>query len=46
MSCFLEIADAFRATGKSVPVFNDKHLSYNWWKARRMVDLAHELKFR
>jgi hypothetical protein len=42
---FLEIADAFRATGKSVPVFNDKHLSYNWWKARRMVDLAHELKF-
>ena len=42
---FLEIADVFRATGKSIPVFNDKHLSYNWWKARRMVDLSRELKF-
>ncbi len=42
---FLEITDAFRATGKSVPVFNDKHLSYNWWKARRMVEISRELKF-
>ena len=42
---FLEIADVFRATGKSVPVFNDKHLSYSWIKARRMVEIARELKF-
>ena len=42
---FLEIADTFRATGKSVPVFNDKHLSYNFWKARRMVEISRELKF-
>ncbi len=42
---FLEIADVFRATGKSVPVFNDKHLSYSWLKARRMVEIARELKF-
>ncbi len=42
---FLEIADVFRGTGKSVPVFNDKHLSYSWHKARRMVDLSRELKF-
>ena len=42
---FLEITDAFRATGKSVPVFNDKHLSYNWHKAKRMVEISRELKF-
>jgi len=42
---FLEITDAFRALKKSVPVFNDKHLSYNWWKAKRMVEIAKELKF-
>src|ERR1051326_506638 len=42
---FLEITDAFRATRKSVPVFNDKHLSYNWHKAKRMVEISRELKF-
>ncbi|MCC6858354.1 MAG: hypothetical protein IT158_07330 [Bryobacterales bacterium] len=42
---FLEITDVFRAGGKSVPVYNDKHLSYSWHKARRMVEIARELKF-
>ncbi len=42
---FLEIADVFRGTRKSVPVFNDKHLSYSWLKAKRMVEISHELKF-
>jgi hypothetical protein len=42
---FLEITDAFRATQTSVPVFNDKHLSYSWHKAQRMVAISHELKF-
>jgi hypothetical protein len=42
---FLEITDVFRATRRSVPVFNDKHLSYSWIKARRMVEIARELKF-
>lgn len=42
---FLEITDVFRANHKSVPVFSDKHLSYSWLKARRMVDLSRELKF-
>jgi hypothetical protein len=42
---FLEITDVFRASRKSVPVFSDKHLSYSWLKARRMVDIAKELKF-
>ncbi len=42
---FLEITDAFRATGTSVPVFSDKHLSYNWHKAQRMVAISRELRF-
>ena len=42
---FLQIADTFRRTGKSVPVFNDKHLSYSWVNARRMYDLSKELNF-
>jgi hypothetical protein len=35
----------FRASGKSVPVFNDKHLSWNWEWARQMYDTSRELKF-
>src|SRR5258708_3709157 len=31
---FMEITDVFRQTGRSVPIFNDKHLSYSWAKAR------------
>ena len=40
-----QIAAVFRKTGHSVPVFNDKHLSYTFAKASRMVELAHELQF-
>jgi hypothetical protein len=42
---FLEITDVFRQCGRSVPVFNDKHLSWSWIKARRMVEIAKEMKF-
>ncbi len=42
---FLQIADTFRRTGRSVPVFNDKHLSYRWTNAKRMVELSEELDF-
>ncbi|MBK9168144.1 MAG: hypothetical protein IPM24_11850 [Bryobacterales bacterium] len=42
---FLMIADAFRMTGKSAPVFNDKHLSWSWIQAKRMYDLSKELRF-
>lgn len=42
---FLEIVDTFRRTGRAVPVFNDKHLSYSWIKARRMVEISKELEF-
>ncbi len=42
---FLEITDTFRRTGHSVPVFSDKHLSYSWLKAKRMVEISKELRF-
>jgi hypothetical protein len=42
---FLKITDVFRESGRSVPVFNDKHLSWSWRQAKRMVDISRELKF-
>jgi hypothetical protein len=42
---FEQIVDVFRRTGRSVPVFVDKHLSYTFAKATRMVDQARELNF-
>lgn len=41
---FEETAEVFRRTGKSVPVFSDKFLSWRWEDARWMVDTAHQLK--
>jgi len=40
-----QIVAVFRKSGKSVPVFNDKHLSYAWDRAKTMVGWAEELKF-
>ncbi|MDW8222851.1 MAG: hypothetical protein RMJ82_07880 [Gemmatales bacterium] len=42
---FEEIVKVFRATGKSVPVFNDKHLSYSWENAKWMYEQSRALKF-
>lgn len=42
---FEEIVKVFRRTGKSVPVFNDKHLSYSWENAKWMYDQSRELGF-
>lgn len=42
---FLKITDVFRQSGRSVPVFNDKHLSFNWRQAKRMVEISREMKF-
>jgi hypothetical protein len=41
---FREIAEVFKSSGRSVPVFNDKHLSYSRPEARAMVETARELK--
>jgi len=42
---FQQCAEVFEADGRSVPVYNDKHLSYSFEKARKMVDTAHRMKF-
>mgnify|MGYP003320546051 FL=1 len=42
---FQQIVDVFRKSGRSVPVFNDKHLSWNWDWAKEMVETARELDF-
>jgi hypothetical protein len=42
---FQEIVEVFRASGRSVPVFVDKHLSYDHRQAAAMVRTAREMKF-
>jgi hypothetical protein len=41
---FDEIVSVFRQSGRVVPLFNDKHLSYRWDWADEMVRVARELK--
>ena len=41
---FEQIVEVFRKSGRSLPVFNDKHLSYSWEKAKQMYDWSRELK--
>jgi hypothetical protein len=41
---FDETAAVMRKAGRSVPVFNDKHLAYAWADARHMYDTARALK--
>jgi hypothetical protein len=42
---FEEIVKVYRASGRAVPLFNDKHLSWNWEWARQMYDTAHKMRF-
>ena len=42
---YKQIVDAFSETGQSVPVFSDKHLSYDWQKAKWMYDQSCTLRF-
>lgn len=41
---FEATAAVMRKSGRVVPVFNDKHLSYSWENAKWMWDTARELK--
>jgi hypothetical protein len=41
---FEPIAEVFRKSRRVVPLFNDKHLSYSWEKAKKMYDTAREMK--
>lgn len=40
---FSEVLDVFESTGRVVPTFFDKHLSYDWTKAKSMYDRAKKL---
>jgi hypothetical protein len=40
---FEQIAGVFASTGRSVPLFNDKHLAAHWADARWVYDRAQEL---
>ena len=42
---FKECVEVFEQDGRSVPVYNDKHLSYSFAKARKMVAAGHRLGF-
>ena len=42
---FGKIVDVFRKTGQTAPVFNDKHLSWNWKWAREMYDTSRKMDF-
>ena len=37
---FEQIVQVFRSSGRSVPLFSDKHLSWNWEWARKMYDTS------
>ncbi len=42
---FKQIVDVYRQSKQTVPLFCDKHLSYDWTKAKWMYDQSRELKF-
>jgi hypothetical protein len=42
---FEQVVNVFRRSGRSCPVFVDKHLSYDWAKAQQMVRWSRELGF-
>lgn len=42
---FKQVTDVYKQDGRSLPIFNDKHLSWKWEWAKEMVDLSRELKF-
>ncbi|HUB34357.1 MAG TPA: hypothetical protein VMA31_15055 [Bryobacteraceae bacterium] len=39
------IVEVFRVTGKTVPLFSDKHFSYSWSKAKQMYSWSRELNY-
>jgi len=42
---FQQIFKVFRDSGRAVPVFNDKHLSWKWEWAKEIYDTSRELNF-
>ncbi len=42
---YKQVMDVFRASKRSVPVYTDKHFSWNWAWAKEMFDDSRELHF-
>jgi len=42
---FEQIVKVFRDSGRSVPIFNDKHLSWNWDWAKEMYETSRSMGF-
>ncbi len=42
---FKAVTEVFKKAGRTVPVFNDKHLSWKWEWAKEMVDTARAMNF-
>ena len=42
---FKQIVAVYRMTGKTAPIFNDKHLSWKWEWAKEMYDTAQSMGF-
>jgi hypothetical protein len=42
---FQQVVEVFRRDGRTTPVFNDKHLSWNWDWARQMADTSRQMGF-
>jgi hypothetical protein len=42
---FRQIVDVFRSSNRVVPLFSDKHLSWNWDWAKEMYDTSRAMKF-
>jgi hypothetical protein len=42
---FRQIVDVFKSSGRAVPIFNDKHLSWKWEWAKEMYDTSRAMKF-
>ena len=37
---FSEVVNVFKEDGRALPIFSDKHLSWNWHKAKEMVAIS------
>ncbi|MFN8709531.1 MAG: hypothetical protein ACK526_23490 [Planctomyces sp.] len=42
---FKQVVDVYRKSGKTAPLFNDKHLSWNWDYAKEMYDTSKAMNF-
>jgi hypothetical protein len=42
---FKQVVEVFQKEGRTTPVFNDKHLSWNWQWAKEMVDTSRQMGF-